>query len=98
MTVDPEVRTRRARDRDDPFPAAASRSRSTATSWVPVELVERLNEMAGAHGVGRVDIVENRFLGMKSRGVYETPGVTVLHHALRRGRVDHPGPRGAPPA
>ncbi len=49
----------------------------------PVELVERLNGIGGRHGVGRVDIVENRFLGMKSRGVYETPGVTVLHHALR---------------
>ena len=49
----------------------------------PVALLERLNEVAGAHGVGRVDIVENRFLGMKSRGVYETPGVTLLLHAHR---------------
>jgi len=49
----------------------------------PVPLVERLNEIAGRHGVGRVDVVENRFLGMKSRGVYETPGVTLLHHARR---------------
>lgn len=49
----------------------------------PVALIERLNEIAGRHGVGRVDIVENRFLGMKSRGCYETPGCTVLHHAHR---------------
>ena len=49
----------------------------------PVPLVEHLNEIAGRHGVGRVDVVENRFLGMKSRGVYETPGVTLLHHARR---------------
>jgi argininosuccinate synthase len=49
----------------------------------PVKLIETLNQMAGRHGVGRVDIVENRYLGMKSRGVYETPGVTVLHYALR---------------
>lgn len=49
----------------------------------PVALVERVNEIAGRHGVGRVDIVENRFLGMKSRGVYETPGVTLLLHAHR---------------
>jgi len=49
----------------------------------PVVLVERLNELAGAHGVGRVDIVENRLVGMKSRGVYETPGGTVLYEALR---------------
>lgn len=49
----------------------------------PVELISRLNELAGRHGVGRVDIVENRYLGMKSRGCYETPAVTVLMHAHR---------------
>ncbi|HEX6220308.1 MAG TPA: argininosuccinate synthase [Acidimicrobiia bacterium] len=49
----------------------------------PVDLVTHLNEVAGAHGVGRVDIVENRFVGIKSRGVYETPGGTVLHAARR---------------
>ena len=47
------------------------------------ELLQRLNEIAGRHGVGRIDIVENRFVGMKSRGVYEAPGGTVLHAALR---------------
>ena len=46
-----------------------------------VELLEKANEIAGAHGVGRVDIVENRFVGMKSRGCYETPGGTLLFHA-----------------
>jgi argininosuccinate synthase len=49
----------------------------------PVELLETANEMAGRHGVGRIDIVENRFVGMKSRGVYETPGGTLLHLAHR---------------
>ena len=49
----------------------------------PVDLLTRLNQMAGAHGVGRIDIVENRFVGIKSRGVYETPGGTVLHAARR---------------
>ena len=49
----------------------------------PVELLMRLNSLGGKHGVGRIDVVENRFLGMKSRGVYETPGVTLLHHAHR---------------
>lgn len=48
-----------------------------------VELVSELNRLGGKHGVGRVDIVENRFVGIKSRGVYETPGGTILHHALR---------------
>ncbi len=49
----------------------------------PVALIERLNSLGGRHGVGRIDIVENRFLGMKSRGVYETPGCTLLLHAHR---------------
>jgi argininosuccinate synthase len=48
-----------------------------------VALVERLNELGGAHGVGRVDIIENRLVGMKSRGLYETPGGTILYEALR---------------
>ncbi len=49
----------------------------------PVALLTLLNEIAGEHGVGRIDIVENRFVGIKSRGVYETPGGTVLHAARR---------------
>ncbi len=49
----------------------------------PLELFLRLNELGGLHGIGRIDIVENRFIGIKSRGVYETPGGTILHHALR---------------
>ena len=48
-----------------------------------VEMLTELNAVGGAHGVGRVDLVENRFVGMKSRGVYETPGVTVLQAAHR---------------
>jgi len=47
----------------------------------PVELFLRLNKIAGAHGIGRVDMVENRLVGMKSRGVYETPAGTVIHKA-----------------
>jgi argininosuccinate synthase len=49
----------------------------------PARLLARLNRLAGEHGVGRVDMVENRFVGLKSRGVYETPGGTVLHLAHR---------------
>jgi argininosuccinate synthase len=49
----------------------------------PVALLTKLNEIGGAHGIGRVDLVENRFVGMKSRGVYETPGVTILQAAHR---------------
>ena len=46
-----------------------------------VELVEKLNELGGANGIGLADLVENRLVGMKSRGVYETPGGTILYHA-----------------
>jgi argininosuccinate synthase len=49
----------------------------------PAELLMLLNTIAGEHGIGRVDVVEDRFVGMKSRGVYETPGGTVLHRARR---------------
>jgi len=49
----------------------------------PATLLARLNKVAGIHGIGRVDMVENRFVGLKSRGVYETPGGTVLHVAHR---------------
>ncbi|MDO4567023.1 MAG: argininosuccinate synthase, partial [Oscillospiraceae bacterium] len=47
----------------------------------PVEIIETLNQIGGAHGVGLCDLVENRLVGMKSRGVYETPGGTVLYKA-----------------
>jgi argininosuccinate synthase len=49
----------------------------------PASLLERLNQYGGENGVGRIDIVENRFVGMKSRGIYETPGGTILHQAHR---------------
>ena len=49
----------------------------------PHELLSMLNSIAGKHGIGRIDIVENRFVGMKSRGVYETPGGTILLHSHR---------------
>lgn len=52
-------------------------------SYSPVELIERLNVIAGQNGIGRVDLIENRLVGMKSRGVYETPGGTVLYLAHR---------------
>ena len=49
----------------------------------PAELLHRLNVLGGKHGVGRIDMVESRYVGMKSRGVYETPGGTILHIAHR---------------
>jgi len=52
-------------------------------SLAPVELLTRLNRLGGENGIGRLDMVENRFVGMKSRGVYETPGGTILRAAHR---------------
>jgi len=49
----------------------------------PAKVMRKLNEIGGRHGVGRIDIVENRYVGMKSRGVYETPGGTILHTVHR---------------
>ncbi len=49
----------------------------------PAAILTKLNELGAANGIGRLDLVENRFVGMKSRGVYETPGGTILHHAHR---------------
>ncbi|WP_239615896.1 argininosuccinate synthase [Cohnella mopanensis] len=53
-------------------------------SLSPLAVMEKLNEIGGKHGVGRVDMVENRFVGMKSRGVYETPGGSILFTAHRK--------------
>src|SRR5690606_24683091 len=57
----------------------------------PLAMVEELNTIAGRNGVGRIDIVENRFVGMKSRGVYEAPGMTALyaaHQSLEQLTID----------
>ena len=51
--------------------------------YSPAKLLTHLNELGGKHGIGRVDMVESRFVGMKNRGVYETPGGTILHIAHR---------------
>jgi argininosuccinate synthase len=73
---------------DEPAEIAIGFERGTPTSvdgtrLAPADLLAELNRIAGLHGVGRVDMVENRFVGLRSRGVYETPGGTVLHAAHR---------------
>jgi len=50
----------------------------------PLEVMQALNKLGGKHGIGRVDLVENRFVGMKGRGVYETPGGAILYFAHRQ--------------
>jgi len=82
MTTDPEEAPDEPREVVVGFQAGTPVSIDGET-LAPVELLSRLNEIAGGHGVGRIDIVENRFVGIKSRGVYETPGGTVLHAARR---------------
>lgn len=67
--------------------AQASRLRSKQTqaeTLAPLQVMQTLNQLGGKHGIGRVDIVENRYVGMKSRGVYETPGGAILHFAHRQ--------------
>jgi len=67
--------------------AQASRLRSQeaqARTLTPLQVMKTLNRLGGKHGIGRVDIVENRFVGMKGRGVYETPGGAILHFAHRQ--------------
>lgn len=80
MTTDPEA----APDEPQEVTITFEKGTPVAVDGVkldPLPLLETLNDLGGRHGVGRVDIVENRFIGMKSRGVYETPGGTVLLHA-----------------
>jgi argininosuccinate synthase len=82
MTVDPQD----APDEPEPISVGFRSGTPVSVNGVemgPVDLLTTLNEIGGRHGIGRVDIVENRFVGMKSRGVYETPGGTILHHAHR---------------
>ena len=82
MTVDPEA----APDDSEVVTVSFEAGNPTAINGVayePVDLLAEANRLGGRHGVGRVDIVENRFVGIKSRGVYETPGGTLLHHAHR---------------
>ncbi len=62
----------------------ATASPSTAKNSSPPTSLRTLNKLGGKHGIGRVDLVENRFVGMKSRGVYETPGGAILHFAHRQ--------------
>uniref|UniRef100_A0A452R2I5 argininosuccinate synthase n=1 Tax=Ursus americanus TaxID=9643 RepID=A0A452R2I5_URSAM len=62
-------------------PVKVTNVKDGTTHRTSLELFMYLNEVAGKHGVGRIDIVENRFIGMKSRGIYETPAGTILYHA-----------------
>lgn len=83
LTVDPEL----APDQPEYIELEFHRGDCIAIngeSGTPLQIIKKLNQVAGKHGIGRVDLVENRFVGMKSRGVYETPGGTILLSAHRQ--------------
>ncbi len=82
LTVDPAQAPDQAEEVDVTFDAGRPVA-VNGEQLAPEALVEKLNIVGGRHGVGRVDIVENRRVGMKSRGLYETPGGTILLEALR---------------
>jgi argininosuccinate synthase len=82
LTVSPEKAPDRAEEIEIEY-ASGDPVAVNGERLPPAALLARLNEVGGRHGVGRVDLVENRYVGMKSRGVYETPGGTILHAAHR---------------
>ncbi len=82
MTVSPEEAPDRVRTLEIDF-LAGDPVAVDGESMSPAVLLDHLNRVGGENGIGRVDMVENRFVGMKSRGVYETPGGTILHTARR---------------
>lgn len=82
MTVSPESAPDEAQYIDIEFEKGAA-IKIDGKELKSADILDSLNKIGGANGVGRVDLVENRFVGMKSRGVYETPGGTILHSAHR---------------
>ena len=82
-TIDPEKAPDKPTVISVGFRARRSRSRIDGQKMSPATLLAKLNELGRANGIGRLDLVENRFVGMKSRGMYETPGGTILIAAHR---------------
>lgn len=82
MTVSPQAAPNEAETIQLDFEAGVP-VRLNGEPLSPLAMVKQLNQIGGRHGVGRVDMVENRFVGMKSRGVYEAPGMTILYEAHR---------------
>ena len=80
LTVSPEAAPDEAEYVEIDFEQGVPK-RVNGEAMGPIDLVATLNEIGGKHGVGRIDLVENRLVGMKSRGVYETPGGTILYRA-----------------
>ncbi|XP_060523558.1 argininosuccinate synthase [Cylas formicarius] len=84
MTVDPKEATNKSTKLELVFKKGlpvALKTENGETYETPLKIFSTVNEIGKVHGVGRIDVVENRFIGLKSRGVYETPGGTILHQA-----------------
>ncbi len=92
-TVSPEEAPDKATDRRDRLCRRATPSPSTARRSRRRRCLTALNDLGRDNGIGRLDLVENRFVGMKSRGIYETPGGTILYRRAPRDRIDHARPR-----
>lgn len=82
MTVSPQEAPEAGEDVTIGFQSGVPVAVNGSSGLTAIEIVRQLNEIGGRHGIGRIDIVENRFVGMKSRGVYEAPGMTLLYDAL----------------
>ncbi|PBC27168.1 Argininosuccinate synthase [Apis cerana cerana] len=63
------------------YPSSVKQLKNNETFLTPLKIMQYLNEVGNLHGIGRIDIVENRFIGLKSRGIYESPGATILYKA-----------------
>lgn len=83
LSETPDTPTRISVTFEQGIPVRVTDHDSSTSYQEPVQIMEYLNSVAGSHGIGRIDIVENRYVGIKSRGVYETPGGTVLWDAHR---------------
>ncbi|CAK9809395.1 Argininosuccinate synthase [Anthophora plagiata] len=85
MTDDPLISTAKLEEIEinfkEGYPSAVKNLNTKEVFSTPLEIMQYLNKIGGLHGVGRIDIVENRYIGLKSRGVYESPGAKILYEA-----------------
>ena len=96
-TVSPEKAPDQAEYLDIEFEQRRHRRAQRQEAVSPHEVLAELNQLGGKHGIGRLDLVENRYVGMKSRGCYETPGGTIMLKAHRAIESITPGPRSGAP-
>ena len=98
MTVSPQQAPDKIENVTIGFEAGVPVTRQRQAAERRSQIVQELNKIGGRNGIGRIDMVENRFVGMKSRGVYEAPGMTILYAAHRVDRATDARPRPDAPA